>query len=756
MKENILEHLEIQHFQEDIPSHIKGGIEIPLRLQNDAFSFCKVRYKGMQYKKKNPKTGEWEEALANGKEGFPTGWNTPEKAYRYDDEGLFEWIDKGHPYGMVLRDNQVVIDVDQPWVEKTILESLKDKGLYETFRVRTGSGKPHIYFYSNGNEEYQARDSQGNTLVEIRGRHNNGSPQMVLGPGSPHPDGGFYEVENDTDIAFADYNTLLEIVRSVGYIREQDKKPESKSQRKKKKSENPLIDKVNETVTIPMVLDHYGVEITKPGRAFCPKHGGKSGTTLNFTDVKAKCFYCHGKGEGWNIWSMVEEMEGCNSQEATRILCEIGGIEGYKEDWTTTSEWRELARSFHEIQPYFFDSNYMWWLWNKQKYRWEIKDQVDLMNAFDKHFVKATEDRKLRSELIEALKKVGRLKRPKEAPETWIQFHDTIVDVYNPESQREASPEFFHTNTLSWTIGKSEDTSTIDRLLREWVVGGNQDESFVQTLYEIIAFCLLTGYPIQRLFVLLGYGCNGKSTFLRLLVKFLGKENWTATDLARLMSGRFETAKLYRKLLCVIGEIGRTTLKQTNLLKALTGNDPVAFEFKNKSPFEDICYAKIVMAANRLPETVDRSDGFYRRWLIVDFPNRFPEGKDIISDIPEWEFENLARKSIRILRELLERGSFTNEGTIEHRKERYEEKSSSLDKFIEEFCVECHEGFIPVENFYDLYSSYLQENGAMPVTKASMGRAMSGRGMKSEKYSDGAEAYRIYRGLKWREDILTD
>jgi len=756
MKQNIIEHLDIQYFQEDKQPNIKGEVEIPLRLQDGDFSFCKVRYKGMQYKKKNPKTGEWEEALANGKEGFPTGWNGPEKAYRYDDEELLDWIGQGHPYGVVLRDNQLVIDIDQSWVEKTILESLKEKGLGQTFMVRTGSGKPHIYFYSNGNEEYQAKDSHGNVLVEIRGRHKNGSSQMVLGPGSPHPDGGFYTVEKDTDIAFADYNTLLEIVKSVEYRIERKKKPESKSQTKKNKSGNPLVDKVNDTVMLPMVLDHYDIQVTKPGRAFCPVHGGKSGTSLSFTDEKAHCFHCHGESEGWNIWSMVKEIEGCNSKEALRILCEIGGIEGYKKDWTPTSEWRQLANDFHERQPYFYDSSNMWWLWNKQTYRWEIKDQVDVLNAFDKHFVKATEETKVRSELMEALRKVGRQNKPKDASETWVQFHDTIVDVYKPESQREASPEFFHTNTLSWTLGKSEDTPTIDRLLSEWVIGGNQGGSFVQTLLEIIAFCLLPSYPIQRLFVLIGSGCNGKSTFLRLLARFLGKENYTATDLARLMSGRFESAKLYRKLLCVIGEIGRTTLKQTSFLKALTGNDPVPFEFKNRTPFEAVSYAKIVIAANRLPETVDRSDGFYRRWLIVDFPNRFPEGKDIISDIPDWEFENLANKSIRILRELLERGSFTNEGTIEHRKERYEEKSSSLDKFIEEFCEESNGDFIPVKNFYELYSSYLQENGAMPVTKISMGRAMTARGMKSEKYSDGADAFRVYRGLKWNDDVLSN
>jgi len=81
----------------------------------------------------------------------------------------------------------------------------------------------------------------------------------------------------------------------------------------------------------------------------------------------------------------------------------------------------------------------------------------------------------------------------------------------------------------------------------------------------------------------------------------------------------------------------------------LTGGDKIGFEKKNKDPFDDYNYAKMIIASNSLPISQDTSDGFYRRWLIVDFPNEFEEGIDILGTIPEQEYNNLALKITKIV-----------------------------------------------------------------------------------------------------------
>ena len=57
--------------------------------------------------------------------------------------------------------------------------------------------------------------------------------------------------------------------------------------------------------------------------------------------------------------------------------------------------------------------------------------------------------------------------------------------------------------------------------------------------------------------------------------------------------------------------------------------------------------------------------------VIIDFPNIFSEEKDILEDIPDIEYNNLAKKIIRILKTLLEKRCFTNEGTYQEKEKRY-------------------------------------------------------------------------------------
>jgi len=336
----------------------------------------------------------------------------------------------------------------------------------------------------------------------------------------------------------------------------------------------------------------------------------------------------------------------------------LNNVKMSKRPWEIEGDtlYRKLAKGFIEEQPFFYDRNRLWWMWNRSEHYWYMVDEVDLMVAVDKWTRIESEKPAFKHSLLEALKKQGRQNEPKYAPKTWIQFKDTLVNIKD-NSEFKATPEYFITNPIPWRLGDCEDTRTIDKIFRQWMVGGDQDESYITTLHEIAAFCLLADYPLHRIICFIGTGCNGKGSFIRLLERFVGPGNFTSSDIHTLANRVFESAKLYRKLLCTIGEIDKAIFRKTSLLKRLTGQDTIGFEIKRKNPFDGHNYAKIVIATNTLPETTDKSDGFYRRWLIVDFPNKFEETGDVVDTIPDVEFENLARKSIGVLNRLLERKS---------------------------------------------------------------------------------------------------
>ena len=205
-----------------------------------------------------------------------------------------------------------------------------------------------------------------------------------------------------------------------------------------------------------------------------------------------------------------------------------------------------------------------------------------------------------------------------------------------------------------------------------------------------------------------------------------------------------------------MGETNFNELSKTSQLKKLSGEDLIGFEYKNKNPFEDKNYAKIIISTNNLPATTDKTIGFYRRWLIIDFPNQFSEKKDILLDIPDEEYEALALKSTRILRNLLDKREFHNEGTIEERIERYEARSNFVEKFIKEFTIEDINGHITKADFYKRFLAWCKENKHREITDHSLAVFMKKIGMEEgKKYfswmfdGKGGEA-RVWLGLRWK------
>jgi P4 family phage/plasmid primase-like protien len=411
---------------------------------------------------------------------------------------------------------------------------------------------------------------------------------------------------------------------------------------------------------------------------------------------------------------------------------------------------KRQTEEFNKITPLFFDKSGMFWLWNNQDKYWEIVDEIDILNMINEATGDDIISSQNRTEIINSLKQKGRLNIPEPIKPTWIQFKNKIYDIETGE-RFDASSKYFVTNPIPWDVGESPETPTIDKIFKEWV-----GEKYVPLLYEIIAYSILPDYPINRLFCLIGSGLNGKSKFLELLKKFVGIQNVCSTELDILMASRFEVTRLHKKLVCLMGETNFEEMSKTSILKKLTGKDVIGFEYKNKNPFEDYNYAKIILATNNLPTTTDKTIGFYRRWCIIDFPNTFSEAKDILKDIPEEEYNNLAYNSIVTLNKLLKAREFTNEGTIEERAKKYEDKSDPLEKFIKEYTEEDENGSIWKFQFEKQLNEWCTENRFRKMSDVVIGKKMKEKGInqgqkQSEWLIDGKyKLLRAWEGIKWK------
>jgi len=431
-----------------------------------------------------------------------------------------------------------------------------------------------------------------------------------------------------------------------------------------------------------------------------------------------------------------------------------------------------LINQFFLKNPIIYDVNKNWWKWDDKKMKYVLcSDDIEITMKFNYCFdlvdVKTLHSSSIRSTILNALKEASKVfyeKFVKNIKPHWVVFKDAIVDIETGETFKN-SPEYFATNVIPYNYFNSKETETpnIDRLFSDWVINKDKPDgkNWVRTLKEIFAYSMIPSYPIEDIFVFYGEGRNGKSTCLNLLTEFIGFDNTTSVEFDMLINPnqKFVTSNLYKKLVCIMGEIDDLVVKNSKRLKSLvSGKDPTVAEFKNKTPFQFINYAKIIMATNYIPSTTDLSDAYARRFVILDFPNQFEQNGNIISKISEKEMSNFARQLIPILKKIYAENHLTNEGTVEEKKERYHKRSDPVQAFINDCCVLDMNSEIPVFEFFDYFEMWRNQRNYKPLSKKAVTQFIkSNIGLevvlkRPKEHPD--KSWRFYQGIKWNKNFV--
>jgi putative DNA primase/helicase len=195
--------------------------------------------------------------------------------------------------------------------------------------------------------------------------------------------------------------------------------------------------------------------------------------------------------------------------------------------------------------------------------------------------------------------------------------------------------------------------------------------------------------------LLVGSGANGKSTFLNTVRELLGQENTESKPLHK-FGGRWATADLQGKIANIVDDLSEGSLSQSGVavFKRLVGDDTVTAERKREDPFTFKPDAKHLYACNKVPDVsklvTDTDTAFWRRWIIVEFPEYFPpQSRDptledrlttdeSLSGILNWAIDGYTR--------LMNQGHFTNiETTADEMRRLWQSWGESVDEFI----IEC-------------------------------------------------------------------
>jgi len=243
-----------------------------------------------------------------------------------------------------------------------------------------------------------------------------------------------------------------------------------------------------------------------------------------------------------------------------------------------------------------------------------------------------------------------------------------------------------------------------------WLKFLNECKSDPVLLQEAAGYPLLPGYPWQKAIMLLGGGGQGKSVFLKVLAETLNTATVSAASLQTLVDNRFGTNSLYGKLANIAGDIPDMALSNTAIFKGLTGDDRIRAEEKGKPAYDFWNRAKLLFSANALPPTKDKSGGYFRRWVLVDFNRPMVKNPN-----PRLAAELLAEKAgifnwmLAGAKRLNEKG-FTYTEDPEEMARKYIERSEPIAKFLEECCEEDFDGFVSSKMLYGLYNTWARYN----------------------------------------------
>jgi putative DNA primase/helicase len=201
--------------------------------------------------------------------------------------------------------------------------------------------------------------------------------------------------------------------------------------------------------------------------------------------------------------------------------------------------------------------------------------------------------------------------------------------------------------------------------------------------WQVLGYLLMSGNPLQRMFMLTGTGGNGKGVYLNVIRALLGDENTAAEPLHDLANERFSAGELFGKLANICGDIDATYIQNTGKIKELCGDDRMKGEFKNERQFYFKFWGKAIFSANGIVGASDSSKGWTRRWEIIPFPYAPTKVDPKISDrIVAAELPGIAVRAICALRELMDAGEFSRGESAETAHAEFAEKANRVLRWI--------------------------------------------------------------------------
>lgn len=321
------------------------------------------------------------------------------------------------------------------------------------------------------------------------------------------------------------------------------------------------------------------------------------------------------------------------------------------------------------------------------------------------------------SEVINNLRKEAKV-RPKTKSRYLIPCNNGVFNLATKELES-FSPKYVFTSKIATNYNPSAVEIDIDGWnIQNWLDSiACGDKEIVQLLWQVISASMNGNYSRKKSIWLLGDGNNGKGTFQELLFNLIGEENVGKLKLPQFKE-EFSLVMLEEKVCCIGDDVPANVYidDSSNFNSVVTGDYVIAAR-KGKDKYSVNFNMTVIQSTNDLPKLKNKTEGTYRRFLIVPFNADFNgqiENRKIRDEYVRRKdvLEFVLYKAIH-----LDFERFVEPEVSKELMKKYKQLNNPLVDFKENVFDEIGIPRIPVNILYTIYKRFCDENNFTPLSK---------------------------------------
>lgn len=284
------------------------------------------------------------------------------------------------------------------------------------------------------------------------------------------------------------------------------------------------------------------------------------------------------------------------------------------------------------------------------------------------------------------------------------------------------SPDIYSTIQLDVTYNQNATCENWIRTLNE-IFEDNQGK--IRLFQEFCGLCLTKEVKYHKALFCIGEGANGKSTLLNVLMRILGRDNYTSIPLEKFQDFHY-IANLFGKLANISIETNAKSSVYDSVFKAIVTGDSLTADRKYKRPITFNPFCKLILAVNNMPRVDDKTAAFFRRLLILRFNRQFAEeeqNKNLINELLE-ELDGIFLWCLEGLSRLRQRNYFDVDASMRQEIDEYKRENNNVLLFVDEECMFRIDLAVTKKELYIAYKDWCKENGHRELSKNKFGKEL--------------------------------